>query len=166
MTQTQQHKLRYNRSINGFIVNIHAQQRRRSRLRNMPQPTYSKDELKEWFLKQDLFKTLYENWVSSNYDKNLTPSVDRKDDYMGYTLNNIQLMTWIENKQKHYQDKIIGNNNKISKAVEQYSKSGVLINTYFSTMEAERNTQVIHNNISSCCKGQRKSAGGFIWKYK
>ena len=48
----------------------------------------------------------------------------------------------------------------------QYSKDGELIAEYQSTMDAERHTGCHHAHICACCKGKRKSCGGYIWKYK
>ena len=48
----------------------------------------------------------------------------------------------------------------------QYSKDGELIAEYQSTMDAERHTGCHHAHICACCKGKRKSSGGYIWKYK
>ena len=61
--------------------------------------------------------------------------------------------------------------NKISeskpkKPVLQYSKTGELIAEYSSLTEASRQTGCDKSHICNCCKGNRKSAGGFIWKYK
>jgi hypothetical protein len=36
---------------------------------------------------------------------------------------------------------------------------------YPSTIEAERKTGIPHSNIIKCCSGERKSAGGYQWKY-
>ena len=36
---------------------------------------------------------------------------------------------------------------------------------YESIREAERLTGVSHSNISKCCIGKLKSAGGFHWQY-
>lgn len=55
---------------------------------------------------------------------------------------------------------------KSQKAVEQFSMDGVYITEFSSTIEAEIQTGIWHNNISKACKGKAKSAGGFIWKYK
>ncbi len=33
-------------------------------------------------------------------------------------------------------------------------------------MEAERKTGINDGNIASVCKEKRKTAGGYIWKYK
>lgn len=50
------------------------------------------------------------------------------------------------------------------KAVMQFSKKGELIAEYFSTQEAKRETGISH--IDTCCRGERKTAGGYIWRYK
>lgn len=57
-----------------------------------------------------------------------------------------------------------GSEHNCSKEVEQYSMNGNLINRYGSFREAQRLTKISH--ISCCCNGYRKTAGGYIWKYK
>ena len=56
--------------------------------------------------------------------------------------------------------------NSPSKPVLQFSKEGKLIAEYPSIMEAERQTGCNNQHICACCKGKRKSVGGYIWKYK
>ena len=56
--------------------------------------------------------------------------------------------------------------NNPSKPVLQFSKNGEFIAEYPSTQEAERQTGCNHSSICECCKGKRKSCGGFIWQYK
>lgn len=53
-----------------------------------------------------------------------------------------------------------------SKQVLQFSKNGEFIAEYPSIKEASRQTGCYQQHICKCCKGKRKSAGGFIWKYK
>ena len=48
----------------------------------------------------------------------------------------------------------------------QYSKDGKFIAEYPSIREASRQTGCHHQSICECCKGKRKSTGGYIWKYK
>ena len=60
--------------------------------------------------------------------------------------------------------------NKISKSmgvngILQFSKDGDFIAEYSSTHEAERQTGCYQTHICQCCKGKRKSTGGYIWKY-
>ena len=59
-----------------------------------------------------------------------------------------------------------GNHNRPQTPVLQYSKSGEFIAEYSSIKEAEKQTGCNQGNICNCCKGNRKSTGGFIWKYK
>ena len=49
-------------------------------------------------------------------------------------------------------------------SVIQVHKSGDL-KLWHSMTEAERHTGVCHQDISRVCRGIRKSAGGFVWKY-
>lgn len=55
---------------------------------------------------------------------------------------------------------------KLMMEVEQYDKNLNLIATYCSVREAEKITTIHSSTISRCCNNTRKSAGGFIWKYK
>jgi hypothetical protein len=55
---------------------------------------------------------------------------------------------------------------KLSFPVLQYSPQGAFIKEFPSMMEAWRSTGVSWANISKCCQGKRKSAGGFCWKLK
>ena len=69
---------------------------------------------------------------------------------------------------KHHSGKT---KNKISQSmgvngILQFSKNGEFIAEYPSTKEAERLTGCYHGHICQCCKGTRKSTGGFIWRYK
>lgn len=50
------------------------------------------------------------------------------------------------------------------KPVLQYSKSGELVGWWKSAAFAQRSLNIYH--ISSCCRGSRNEAGGFIWKYE
>ena len=49
-------------------------------------------------------------------------------------------------------------------SVSQYSRDGEFIKTYRTVKEAQLETGA--RDISSCCKGKRKTSKGFIWKYK
>lgn len=53
-----------------------------------------------------------------------------------------------------------------SKEVEQYTLDGIMIGLFRSAREAERITSVCQSSISFCCIGKRKTAGGYVWKYK
>lgn len=50
--------------------------------------------------------------------------------------------------------------------ITQYTKSGVFVSDFNSMLEAEDATGIKNGNISQCCSGKRKTAGGFTWKIK
>jgi hypothetical protein len=127
---------------------------------------YTKEELINWVISQPLFHELYDNWVKSGYQKMLRPSCDRTDDYQGYSLNRLQLMTWGENRAKGHLDMKNGINNKNSKTVIGIHKTTGKKVEFYSMAQAERATDILQGNISSCCRGQRKTAGRYLWGYK
>lgn len=59
------------------------------------------------------------------------------------------------------------NSVKNSKCVFQYDKSGNYISSFPSLHEAERVTNINQERISRVCRhiGDRKTAGGFIWRF-
>ena len=50
-------------------------------------------------------------------------------------------------------------------SINQFDKHNKFIANYKSFMEAERKTNIPNGNIVKCCKGKRKTAGNYIWKY-
>ena len=92
---------------------------------------------------------------------------DRIDDSLPHTPENCQpcCLKCNDKKVRPNLSKVMINNLKISKSVLQYDFNGNLIKEWSSIMECER-SGFSHQHISSCCKGQRKSHKGYIWKYK
>lgn len=52
------------------------------------------------------------------------------------------------------------------KPVLQYTKDGKFIKEYESTKDAGNELLIEPSSITKCCKGKKKSCGGYIWKYK
>lgn len=69
---------------------------------------------------------------------------------------------------RYYGDDFVNKNKKTKskKSVEQYDKNLVLLNVFDSITEAAEKTNTNLANISSVCKGRRKTANGYIWKFK
>ena len=55
---------------------------------------------------------------------------------------------------------------KCSIPILQFTKDGAYIKEWPSLSEAYRQLGIHPSNICHCLKGKRKSAGGYIWKYK
>ena len=153
------------RTKEGLLLTIYSHQIEHSKTRGHNFPTYTKQELKDWLFTHVLFEDLYFKWVESDYDKYLIPSIDRINDYLPYTFDNIQLMTWGENDKKGIRDMKNGVNNKQNISVHQINTEGEVINTYYSMNQAERETSIQQSNISEVCSGRRNIAGGFRWEY-
>lgn len=58
-----------------------------------------------------------------------------------------------------------GKDNPKSKIVIQI-KNGKIVAEFYGLSEAGRKTNISVSNICNCCKGKKKSAGGYQWKYK
>ena len=88
--------------------------------------------------------------------------------------NRVDNLEWCDNKyncnygtrnQRIAKNSVKLKNGKTSKSVLQFSLSGEFIREWPSTNEVGRNG-FKQPNIVKCCLGERKSAGGFIWRYK
>ena len=156
----------YNRTKRGKIKTIYHNQRRASTERGHSMPTYTEAELRDWLYSQKLFHELYDKWKANDYDRLIAPSVDRLDDDEGYSLGNIQLVTFDENT-KIFQSKVLnGDTMKVNKAINQYTLEGEFIKTFHSATEASRQTKVNLGNLAGCTNGLKPNAGGFKWEYK
>ena len=155
------------RSKKGVISTIYSAQKKTSKRRTMDAPSYTKKELTEWLNSQHLFHELFDSWKASGYNKWMKPSIDRKSDYLPYTLSNIQLMTWRQNQDKAYEQERSGVVRKLGHTkVRQLSMDGQFMAEYESYMEAKRTTGIDDCSIALCAKGlkNKKHAGGFLWE--
>jgi hypothetical protein len=80
-----------------FFRKMLGTQRNRSKQRGHPPPTYTLDELIDWLKTQDHLTKLWTAYQESGHARMLAPSIDRLDDNLPYTLDNIRLVTWQEN---------------------------------------------------------------------
>lgn len=134
--------------------------------------------LKEQFIKSltPYFNLSNINWIkiynyctksllieSCNIRKSSNNTISPNEIAKELNINNITVRKYLK----------IGNNlnlcvyspRKIYEKVVQYSKNYILINEYDSIINAAKETNINKGNISSCCCGNRKSAGGYIWKF-
>jgi len=156
----------YFKTEEGLISKMYSHQKQNSKKRGHPKPAYSKAELQAWLSASEKFKLLFSLWKESGYVKDFTPSIDRIDDYKGYSFSNIQVtQLWI-NLKKANNDRVNGKNNKGSKAVDMLTKDGIFIQSFYSMKQAEREIgKAYAEHIAECCKGKALSHAGFKWRY-
>ena len=154
----------YKRTINGLVSIMYSSLRSNSKKRNMDMPNFTKKELLRFLEDSTSFSYMFSEWIESDCEKSIKPSIDRINDYLPYTLDNIQLITWAENKKKGHSDRKNGINNKRSTKVAQYSLDGIFIREYHSMMEAQRQTGILAGAIYLATKSFNKTSGGFRWK--
>lgn len=152
-------KMEYGKNIRELAGRLNSHTRYNCRKRNQELPFWKNTfELEEWLTKQNNFDELYSNWANSDYNKNLTPSIDRIDNSKSYTIDNIELVTWQEND-KRGSEYLKSKMNKHG-YVSVYYESGEYIDSYTSISEASK----IHNcpNLPKVITGERNKSCGLV----
>lgn len=82
--------------------------------------------------------------------------------------NSVENLEWCTNEYNYYYG--IGckkrKENQQTKKIKQFDLNNRFINSYNSINEAARILNIRSCNISAVCKGKRKTAGNYIWKYE
>lgn len=153
----------YNSTEKGVIRVLYQTQKRHNKLRGHGSMPYSKPELSEWMYKNG-FELLYKRWIESGKKKDLKPSIDRIDDFEGYSLDNIRLGTWFENRTHQYTDIVngIGTSGSRCKKVYKYNSSNKLVEIYISYSQAVRS---MGYSLEYQIKNKVKCRNGFYWSY-
>lgn len=108
------------------------------------------------FIKDETFLKLHKNWLDNNCEYKLTPSIDRIDKNLDYQLNNLQFLTHSKNAGK----------DKEKLPILMYSLDGEFIKEWESKWAVHLALGIPNGNLVKVCYGERKSAGGYIWKFK
>lgn len=117
--------------------------------------------------KEEKHKTLTVHRIVA---KTFIPNPEEKEDVnhidgnkLNNNVNNLEWTTTQENIIKRYEIGIDGNNYK---RVSQFDKDGNLVGSFPSSYEAERITGISRTHIGGCWRGERLTAGGYVWKFE
>ena len=154
----------YKKTKKGVVSVIYHNQIHNTKRRGMEDVSYNQQELYHYLTTETNFNDVYSKWVSSGYEKSLKPSIDRLNDYEPYRLDNIQVLSQKDHFAKSGLDRVEGFNLKASTPVLRIDSNG---NTkeYYSIHNAARDTSTYYQNIWNVCKGNRKTAGGYKWRF-
>jgi hypothetical protein len=105
------------------------------------------------------------------------PCINHKDgNKINNNISNLEWCTFSENNQHAYDIGLkkgttylkgkFGKDHHLSMAIIQLSKDNEILNEFGSIREAQRKTGILKSGISRVCRMERKTAGGFIWKFK
>lgn len=75
-------------------------------------------------------------------------------------------VVFTEEHKKHISESKQGIKHHYAKPVYQYSINGDFIRKWDYMSEATKELNINKGNITEVCKGHRKSAGGYVWKYE
>ena len=106
----------------------------------------------------------------SNATKKKLSDINKKENLSEETLKKRRVALTgriLSNAHKQKMHEVWYNSHKESlcKSVSQYTKDGVFIRTWTSAGLSAKTLKLNKSTITQCCKGKRKTTGGFIWKY-
>lgn len=162
MTKATEALTKYRHSPKGVLTNIYHKMIERSNRKGLERPNYSLKEFHSMFLGSPLFMQIFKVWESGGYQYYDIPSIDRENPNGGYTKDNIQIMTWRDNRRKGDRENAI----RITTPIIMFSMSGDKIREFESTNEAVKVTGFSQGLITACCQGRRNHTHGFKFEYR
>lgn len=143
-----EYKKEYRKTLKGRANALKYGYRNQDRKYNVGECTLTTDDIVSMFLKGC-------HWCGEKDFMKL--GVDRLDNSKPHTPENCVCSCWACNDKRAKKEH--------SKPVVQYTVDNEFVCEYKSTLEAAKTTGINQGNISLCCLGKRKSAGGFVWQF-
>lgn len=153
---------KYRKTPKGVLTNLYHKQIERCLKKGKHLPTYTLKELHARFLNDEKYIKIFENWAANGFQYYDTPSIDRNNPELGYTMDNIQIMSWLENRAKGDQE----NAQRFTTAIVMMDRDGNELRQFESLKEASEELGISQGLISMCCQGKRNHTRGYVFKYR
>jgi len=148
-----QNTKKYRKTKKGIVTNLYHKMKERNKVDFNLEFLHKFSDCKK-------FNRLFNEWEKSGYDKQLKPSIDRISNKKHYSKNNIQWITWAENRYKQ--------------SMERRSRKGVviqlignkIIKKFKSQREAVIKTGIAQGNMSEVLNRKRQTACGYKFIYE
>ena len=154
-TNSEKKKARRRKDPWHYLAVIYANQKSREITRFHGEPQYTLEELRARFENDYEFITLFNQWVESGYAKQLAPSLDRVDNSKGYTLDNLEVVTWEENNRRGAE----------ARSTSVIAIKGDERTPYPSIKAAAKGTGARAPNIGKVLRGERNTAAGYKFMF-
>ncbi len=153
---------RFRKTPKGVLTNLYSKMKERNIKRGFGELPFSLKELQERFLGDDNYIKQFNIWVQNSYKKEYKPSFDRINPNRGYTIDNMQILSWGENRKKADWEKSF----LYTTPVVMCDINENIVRIFESTKEACTMTGFPQSTITMCCQGKLRSVKGYIFKYR
>lgn len=107
-------------------------------------------------------EAIKKKWQDQEYRNKMSEATKKRWDSPEF----IEKMKKLHDSQTYKVARAEGIRKALNKPVLQYDKQGNFIREWLSITDASETLGINKSHISECCRGGRKSAGGFQWKDK
>lgn len=148
--------------MNNVLKTSYKNQISNSKSRSAPRPEYSFEEFETWSkMEGSGFPVLWRAFKRSGFRSDLLPSLDRVDSLGDYTWDNVEWVTWKENRRRQAEDREKGKGSSGLQCQPCYRlEADGSYQTFISIAEAKRKTNI---NVPYFIRVQRKDKEGGQW---
>lgn len=151
---------KYRKTKKWLLAHLYNNQIWNSKRRWHNPPNYTLDELRVRYIDDNIFNEIYNKWVDNWYNINLTPSLDRINPLLWYSLDNIQIVTLKDNLEKWHKERNITQWKRIIQ-----KKDWLIINKFLSITDAWKETWIDFRIISNVLHWRNKTARWFTFEF-
>lgn len=145
----------YRKTKNGFLRHCYATMKHRHPVE------FTSQEFRDRYIEDPKFNRLFEDWEKHDYKSSLVPSPDRIDCLKDYTFDNINWLTWADNRFKLRFDLVRAQARPILMV-----KDGKVIKKFNGLKNAAISTKLFKTNICACLHERHKTCGGYEWYFE